>query len=130
MFTGEAIVEGLEEPADLVLIGFCPREYYYCLAKIEGRACWRFFIRKFIIFGNIPWNLLGEKIPLQTLMHMGVQPHIDEPPRTSEILGEEGDKWNSRGIGQGESHSIGQQFGCSKIDASWPYRSAAEDKFV
>ena len=54
MLIGEAIVEGLEEPANLVLISFGPREYYYCLAKIEGRACCRFFILKLIIFGNIP----------------------------------------------------------------------------
>jgi len=54
MLIGEAIVEGLEEPANLVLISFGPREYYDCLAKIEGRACCRFFILKLIIFGNIP----------------------------------------------------------------------------
>jgi len=83
MLTGETIVKSLEEPADLVLVGLCTREYYYCLAKIKGRVCCRFFILKFLIFDNVSWELLSKEIPLQTFMHMSVQPHIDEPPQTS-----------------------------------------------
>ena len=83
MLTGETIVKSLEESTDLVLVGLYPREYYYCLAKIEGRACCQFFVLKFIIFGNVSWELLSKEIPLQNFLHMSVQPHINEPPRTS-----------------------------------------------
>ena len=69
---GETIVEGLEEPADLVFIGFYPKHYYYCLAKIVGRVRCQFFILNLIIFGNIPWKLLSEEVPPQTFVHMGI----------------------------------------------------------
>ena len=39
MLMGETIVEGLEEPTDLVRVGFCPGEYYYGHAEVGGRAC-------------------------------------------------------------------------------------------
>jgi len=64
MLTGKAIVESLEKSADLVLIGFSPREYYDCLVEIEGQACCQFFICKLVVFGNIPWKLLSEEISL------------------------------------------------------------------
>ena len=85
MLTSETVVESLEEPADLVLIGFCPRKYYYGLAKIEGRACCRFFVLKFIIFDNVSRKLLSEKVSLQMFVHMGIQPHVDIPPQASQI---------------------------------------------
>ena len=82
---GEAIVEGLEEPADLVLVGLCTRKYYYCLAKIEGQARCRFFISELMIFGNIPWKLLSKQVPLQMFVHMSIKPHLDKPPRASHV---------------------------------------------
>jgi len=85
MLVGEAIVESLEESADLVLIGFTPREYYDCLTKIERRACCRFLVCKLLVFGDVPWKMLSEEIPLQTLEHMSVQPHVDKPPWASSV---------------------------------------------
>jgi len=72
MITGETIVKALEESADLVFVGLCPMEYYYGLTKIEGWVCCRFFIPKFIIFGDISWELLSKEIPLQAFVHVGI----------------------------------------------------------
>jgi hypothetical protein len=82
---GETIVKGLEKSADLVFVGLCPREYYYGLAKIEGRSCCRFFVLRFIIFSNISWKLLSEEIPLQAFVHVGIQPHVNKPPGASQV---------------------------------------------
>ena len=38
LFLGKAIVDGLEESADLVLICFSPGKDYDRFAKVEGRA--------------------------------------------------------------------------------------------
>ena len=64
MLMAKSIVERLEESANLVLIGFSPTEFYDYLAEIEGWVCCRFFICKIVVFGNIPWKSLSEKIPL------------------------------------------------------------------
>jgi hypothetical protein len=83
MIMGKTIVKGLEKSTDLVFVGLCPREYYYSLTKIKGLACCRFFILKFIVFGDISWELLSKEIPLQVFVHVGIQPHVNKPPHTS-----------------------------------------------
>jgi len=83
MLTGENIVKGLEESADLVFVGLCPREYYYGLTKIEGWACCRFFNLEFIMFGNISQELLSKEITLQAFVHAGIHPHVNKPPKAS-----------------------------------------------
>jgi hypothetical protein len=72
MITRKTIIEVLEESADLVFIGLCSREDNYVFTKIERRACCRFLISKDVIFGDFSWELLGEEIPLQTFVHMGI----------------------------------------------------------
>jgi hypothetical protein len=83
MITGETIVKALEKSADLVFVGLCLRKNYYGLTKIEGWACCQFFISKFIVFGDISWEFLSKEIPLQAFVHVGIQPHVNEPPRAS-----------------------------------------------
>jgi hypothetical protein len=83
MITGETVVKALEKSADLIFVGLCSRKNYYGFTKIEGWACCRFFISKFIVFGDISRELLSKEIPLQAFVHVGIQPHVNEPPRAS-----------------------------------------------
>jgi hypothetical protein len=85
MLTRKVIVKGLKESADLVFVGFSPREYNDSFAKVKGRMGCQFIICKLVIFSNVPWKLLGEEVPLQTLVHTGVQSHVDKPPRASRV---------------------------------------------
>jgi hypothetical protein len=72
MIPGKAIVESLEESADLVFICFGPREDYDCFTKVEGRAGCRFILCQLMIFSDVSWELLSEEVLLQTLVHMGI----------------------------------------------------------
>jgi hypothetical protein len=83
MITRKTIVEALEESADLVFIGLCSREDNYGFTKIERWARCRFLISKDVVFDNFSWELLGKEVPLQAFVHMGIQPHVDKPPRAS-----------------------------------------------
>jgi hypothetical protein len=83
MITGKTILKALKESADLIFVGLCSRKNNYCLTKIEGWACCRFFISQFVVFGDISWESLGKEVPLQAFVHMGIQPHVVEPPRAS-----------------------------------------------
>jgi hypothetical protein len=83
MITGNTIVKDLEKLADLIFVGLRPRKNYYGFTKIEGWACCQFFISKFIIFGDISWELLSKEISLQAFVHVGIQPHVNEPPWAS-----------------------------------------------
>jgi len=82
---GKTIVESPKESADLVLICIGPRKDYDGFAKVEGRTSCRFIFNQLVLFSNILWKLLRKEVPLQTLMHMGIKPHIDEPPGASQI---------------------------------------------
>ena len=84
MLTREAVAKGLKEFADLIFISFSPREHYDCFIEVKGRTGCRFIICELIIFGDVPWELLSEEIPLQTLVHISIQPHVDEPPWASQ----------------------------------------------
>jgi hypothetical protein len=83
MITGKTIVKALEKSSDLIFVGLCHRKNYYGFTKIEGWACCRFFISKFIVFGDISRELLNKEISLQAFVHVDIQPHINEPPRAS-----------------------------------------------
>jgi hypothetical protein len=72
MITRKTIVEALEESVDLVFIGLCSRKNNYGFTKIEGWACYRFFISKYVVFGDFSWELLGKEVPLQAFMHVGI----------------------------------------------------------
>jgi hypothetical protein len=73
MITRETVVEVLEKSADLIFIGLCSREDNYGFTKVEGGgACCRFLIPKNVIFGDFSWEFLGEEIPLQMFVHMGI----------------------------------------------------------
>jgi hypothetical protein len=85
MIPGKATVESLKESADLILIRISPRKDYDGFTKVEGRTSCRFIFYQLIILSNVPWKLLCEEITLQTLIHMGIEPHVDKPPRTSQI---------------------------------------------
>ena len=85
MIVGKTIIESLKESVDLVLICIGPKKDYDGFAKVEGRMSCRFIFYQLIIFSNISWKLLHKEVPLQTLVHMGIKPHIDEPPGASQI---------------------------------------------
>jgi len=85
LISRKAVVECLEELADLVLICIGSRKNYNSFAEIEGRACCRFILCQFIVLVNIPWKLLCKEIPLKVFMHMGIEPHINKPPRACEV---------------------------------------------
>jgi hypothetical protein len=72
MIVRETIVEVLEKSADLIFIGLCSREDNYGFTEVERGACCRFLISKNVIFSDFSWEFLGEEIPLQTFIHMGI----------------------------------------------------------
>jgi hypothetical protein len=72
MIARETVVEVLEKSADLIFIGLCSREDNYGFTEVERRTCCRFLIPKNIIFSDFSWEFLGEEIPLQTFVHMGI----------------------------------------------------------
>jgi hypothetical protein len=83
MITRKTIIEALEESTDLVFIGLYSRKDNYGFTKIERWACCWFLISKHVVFGDFSWELLGKEILLQAFVHMGIQPHVDKPPRAS-----------------------------------------------
>jgi hypothetical protein len=83
VLTRETVVESLKKSIDLVFICFSPRKDYDCFTEVEGRVGCRFLIYQLVIFGDVSRELLSKEIPLQTLVHMGVSPHVDEPPWAS-----------------------------------------------
>jgi hypothetical protein len=83
MITRKTIVEALEESVDLVFIRLCSRKNNYGFTKIEGWACCRFFISKYVVFSDFSWELLGKEVTLQVFVHVGIQPHVNKPPRAS-----------------------------------------------
>jgi hypothetical protein len=72
MIARETIIEVLEKSVDLVFIGLCSREDNYGFTEVERGACCRFLIPKNIIFDDFSWEFLGEEIPLQMFVHMGI----------------------------------------------------------
>jgi hypothetical protein len=83
MITGKTVVEALEESADLIFVGFYSRKDNYGFTKIEGWACYRFFISKYVVFGDFSRELLGKEVSLQAFVHVGIQPHVNKPPQAS-----------------------------------------------
>jgi hypothetical protein len=83
MIMRKTVVEALEESADLVFIGLCSRKNNYGFTKIDGWACCRFFISKYMVFDDFSRELLGKEVPLQVFVHVGIQPHVNKPPWAS-----------------------------------------------
>jgi hypothetical protein len=36
-----------------------------------------------VVFGDFSRELLGKEVPLQAFVHVGIQPHVNKPPRAS-----------------------------------------------
>jgi hypothetical protein len=83
MIMGKTVVKALEESANLIFVGLYSRKNNYGFTKIKGWACCRFFISKYVVFGDFSRELLGKEVPLQAFMHVGIQPHVNKPPRAS-----------------------------------------------
>jgi len=59
--------------------------YYSSLTTIQGWASCRFFIGQFIVFGDISRELLCKEVKPKASVHMNIKPHVDKPPRASQI---------------------------------------------
>jgi hypothetical protein len=82
---GKATIQCLKKSAGLVLVYIGTGENYDGFVVIEGRACCRFSLCQFMILNNVSWKLLCKEIPPEALMQMDVEPHVNKPPRASQI---------------------------------------------
>jgi len=60
-----------------------------------------------VVLGYVPWETLYEQVKLKTLVQMEIEPHVDEPPGTSQVA----DRLTKQEF---PSHLVKEVVGCTK----------------